>query len=119
MNSFDPPPFVPHPFFRGGHLQTIVPIRRGSDDHLPTVRHEVAVSDGDTITLHDDRPAEWVSGAPAMLLIHGLAGCHAAPYMIRLAQRFYRSRVTRVSDGYARLWRRHRDRESIDSRRAK
>lgn len=89
MNSFDPPPFHPHRFFRGGHLQTLASIRKNPAPNLPTVRHEVAVSDGDTIMLHDDRPQPWESGAPAMLLVHGLTGCYAAPYMLRLAQRFF------------------------------
>tara|TARA_R110002049_G_scaffold2750_4_gene21867 strand:- start:4493 stop:5479 length:987 start_codon:yes stop_codon:yes gene_type:complete len=61
----------------------------GSTPVLPTVRHEVAVSDGDRIILHEDKPPAWRTGQPAMLLIHGLTGCHAAPYMLRMAQRFF------------------------------
>jgi uncharacterized protein len=50
------PIFRPHPFVRGGHLQTIVGC------YLPTrlehraAEHHVPLADGDTIVLHDDGP---------------------------------------------------------------
>ncbi len=48
------------------------------------------VSDGDSIVLHEDLPSADLSKPhPAsVLLVHGLTGCHAAPYMVRLAHRF-------------------------------
>lgn len=38
--------------------------------------------------LHEDRPRGWKPGDRSMLLLHGLSGCHSAPYMLRLARRF-------------------------------
>ncbi|MDB4476581.1 alpha/beta fold hydrolase [Rhodopirellula sp.] len=88
MQEFEPPPFDPHPFFRGGHLQTIAATCQISADRLNPIQHRVPVSDGDSIVLHEDCPAGWVSGNQSILLVHGLSGCHAAPYMLRLAERF-------------------------------
>jgi uncharacterized protein len=82
------PEFRPHPFVRGGHAQTLVgnflPGRR-----VPyrAVRHSVRLDDGDTIVLHDDVPVGWRAGGPAALLVHGLAGSHLSPYMVRVAAR--------------------------------
>lgn len=93
MTEFQPPPFDPHLLFRGGHLQTIVSIRSTLGTDLMPKQHTVAVSDGDAIVLHDDCPPEWREGDESMLLIHGLAGCHAAPYMLRLADQLVRRGV--------------------------
>jgi predicted alpha/beta-fold hydrolase len=87
-SQFQPPHFQPHRVIRGGHLQTIVSLRVDQVTGLKPVRHRVEVSDGDAILLHEDRPAEWRPGDPSMLLLHGLSGCHSAPYMLRLARRF-------------------------------
>ena len=55
-----------------------------------TAAHQVDLPDGDAVVLHDNRPPGWAPHDPALLLIHGLCGCHTANYMIRLATRFYR-----------------------------
>lgn len=93
MTEFQPPPFDPHFLIRGGHLQTIVSIRSSLGTDLKPKRHTVTVSDGDAIVLHEDRPAGWRSGDGSMLLIHGLSGCHAAPYMLRLADQLTRQGI--------------------------
>ena len=90
MSDFEPPSFDPHRWIRGGHLQTLISIRAGAAITLQPQCHQVEVSDADAIMLHDDQPANWEPGSPAMLLVHGLSGCHAAPYMLRLADRFLR-----------------------------
>lgn len=90
MPEFDPPPFKPHALIRGGHLQTIVSIRSSVGTDLDPKQHIVAVSDGDEIVLHEDRPETWESGHGSILLVHGLSGCHAAPYMLRLASQMVR-----------------------------
>jgi predicted alpha/beta-fold hydrolase len=78
------PAFRPHPLVRGGHLQTILGC------YLPwqsipyrAVQHLVPLADGDKLVLHDDRPAVWQAGDPAVLMIHGLGGCHQSGYMRR------------------------------------
>ena len=68
MPQFQPPPFEPHRVIRGGHLQTILSIRAEYATGLDPVRHVVPVSDGDAIMLHEDRPANWRSGDPSILL---------------------------------------------------
>ena len=82
----DLPAFVPHPLFRGGHAQTLA----GAFLPGPRYRYRAALvrvplPDGDTLVLHDDRPAGWQTGDPAALLVHGLAGCHQSGYMERIA----------------------------------
>lgn len=80
----DFPTFRPHPLIRGGHLQTILgcylPWQR-----LPyqAVQHLVPLPDGDRLVLHDDRPTAWQAGDVAVLMIHGLGGCHLSGYMRR------------------------------------
>jgi predicted alpha/beta-fold hydrolase len=89
MNQFQPPPFDPHPVFRGGHLQTIVSIGSRMAKRLTPKQHIVPVTDGDAIVLHEDCPTTWQPGDRSILLVHGLSGCHAAPYMLRLASQFF------------------------------
>lgn len=90
------PPFRPHPWLRGGHRQTLAgalwPRRVGPS--RATLRW-VELPDGDRLALHDDAPetsssalstrGEKVPGA--VLLVHGLAGCHTSGYMVRIARR--------------------------------
>ncbi len=87
-STFAPPPFSPHRLLRGGHLQTVVAIRAQNVSGLEPARHVIEVSEGDAIMLHEDRPSGWQQGDRSILLLHGLSGCHAAPYMLRLARRF-------------------------------
>jgi predicted alpha/beta-fold hydrolase len=80
--------FIPHLLLRGGHAQTLAGILVRSGDFVETAtRREVLLDDGDRIVLHDDCPADWTAGGPTALLIHGLAGCHASPYMQRIARK--------------------------------
>ena len=88
MPEFQPPLFEPHPVFRGGHLQTIASVGASQVTGLRPRKRIVAVSQGDSIVLHDDCPPCWNKGDPSILLVHGLSGCHRAPYMLRLAKQF-------------------------------
>lgn len=82
------PPFVPHPLIRGGHLQTVLSLRQRQFRSLRPQLHWVALDDGDSLALHDDRPTGWVPGSASVMLVHGLCGCRDSPYMVRLAHRF-------------------------------
>ncbi len=78
--------FWPHPLLPSGHLQTLA----ASLLPAPKITYAakplpVDLGDGDTVVLHDDRPAGWRESAPAVLLVHGLCGSHAAPYMVRMS----------------------------------
>ena len=89
MTEFQPPEFRSHPLIRGGHLQTIFSVRSAAVLQSATTTHFVKLPDGDSIAVQEDCPESWQVGDPAMLLVHGLAGCHRSPYMIRLAKRFH------------------------------
>ena len=83
---FEFPPFRPHPLLRGGHVQTLAGMYLPGERIAYAARQcRVDLPDGDALVLHDDRPAGWDEGDPAVLLMHGLAGCHLSPYLVRLA----------------------------------
>ena len=82
------PLFRTHAFVRGGHLQTILSLRKPEAGPLnPTLRW-VDLEDGDQLAMHDDCPPLWRPGDPAVMLVHGLCGSRLSPYMVRLANRF-------------------------------
>ncbi|MGQ0633514.1 MAG: YheT family hydrolase [Planctomycetaceae bacterium] len=84
------PPFEPHPLVRGGHAQTLAAfLWRGEPFVERACRHLVDVPEGDRVVLHDDRPPTWSTGGRVALLIHGLAGCHASPYLQRLVGKLH------------------------------
>lgn len=84
--------FRPQRFLSNPHAQTIVPYFAGASPMFAaTVQHRVALPDADTIILHEDRSRE--TERSAALLIHGLGGCHASPYMCRLASKLIRRGV--------------------------
>jgi predicted alpha/beta-fold hydrolase len=96
----DLPPFEPHPWLRGGHAQTIVgrywPLPRPS---LDSSAHEIALPDGDRLLVLESTPPGWEGTRPTAMLVHGLAGCAEAPYMVRLASHLLAMgiRVVRVN----------------------
>jgi predicted alpha/beta-fold hydrolase len=80
------PHFRPHPLLATGHLQTLGGLfLPGPLEPYRARQHRVALADGDQIVLHDDCPAEWRPGDRTVLLLHGLAGCHASPHLQRVA----------------------------------
>jgi predicted alpha/beta-fold hydrolase len=89
----DVPRFRPHPLVRGGHLQTVLGTYWPSGPaDFPSTLLRVATPDGDMLAVHDDGPP---GGWPAVLLVHGLAGCHRSGYMVRCSAKL-RSRGVRV-----------------------
>ncbi len=88
MNSAPRPHFQPHFLLRLGHLQTLAGffLPRPAWDETAQ-RHVVPVSDGDQIVLHDDCPPQWQPADRTALLVHGLSGSHASPYMMRIARK--------------------------------
>ena len=90
MKSDAFPEFQSHRLLRNGHAQTLAGI------YLPwrravycAVQHEVELPDGDVLVLHDDCPPTWKPGDRIALLMHGLAGCHQSPYMIRISSKLF------------------------------
>ncbi len=94
------PAFEPLRWLKGGHAQTIVgrywptPWTR-----LESTSHEVGLPDGDRLVVLESTPEGWDRSRPTAVLIHGLAGCANAPYVVRLGARLVRLgiRVVRVN----------------------
>src|SRR5262245_47848128 len=96
----EPPTFEPHPWLRGGHAQTIAGRYWPSPGRgLAATSHELALDDGDRLLLLESTPPGWGPTRPTAMLVHGLAGCAEAPYMVRLGVRLVRLgiRVVRVN----------------------
>ncbi len=88
MNSAHLPPFRPHPLLRSGHAQTLAGMfLQGKRLPYSAKGHEVPLTDGDALMLHDDLPQGWRQGDRTAVLVHGMAGCHGSPYMWRVADR--------------------------------
>ncbi|MEM9646670.1 MAG: alpha/beta fold hydrolase [Planctomycetota bacterium] len=101
---FASPEYRPSNVYVGGHLQTLATLRPKRLPALNPRRHVIKLSDHDAVVLHEDQPRLDTIGsrslpasskrvedtAPAVLLVHGLCGCHAAAYMIRMADRLTR-----------------------------
>ncbi|WP_254506980.1 YheT family hydrolase [Anatilimnocola floriformis] len=82
------PSFRPHPWVRGGHLQTILGCYFFHQTITYTAtQHRVTLDDGDAIVVHDDRPQKWQPNDPVALLVHGLGGSHQSGYMQRCAKK--------------------------------
>jgi hypothetical protein len=78
--------FRPHPLMPGPHLQTILGMLLPSHaSNLPTECHEVALPDGDRLAMHVDRADPKNDRRQVIVLVHGLAGCHASGYVSRTA----------------------------------
>jgi hypothetical protein len=86
--------FRPHLLLPGGHLQTLY-AALGSRTSIPyrAKQHVIAVSHGDQLVLHEDRPDSWRPGGLCAVLIHGLCGCHGSPYMVRMAHKLSEKNV--------------------------
>jgi predicted alpha/beta-fold hydrolase len=96
----DVPPFEPHPWFRGGHAQTIAGrYLPGRPLRLPSTYHEINLPDGDRLSVLESIPAGARPEDPSALLVHGLAGDARAPYLVRVAIRLVSAgvRVVRMN----------------------
>lgn len=83
-----PRSFRPIPLLHNPHMQTIVGfVWKGRSFRYPTRRHELQLSDGDRLVLHDSMPPDWRDGDPIVLLIHGMGGDHKSGYVQRVAAR--------------------------------
>lgn len=81
-------PFEAPWWLRSGHAQTLAGAYWPS--RLPKYRaiaRQVNLHDGDAVIVHDDCPADWRPGSPAVLLAHGLGGSSLSPLLVRLADK--------------------------------
>ena len=80
----DVPEFQPAFGIRNPHLQTLYGALRPARPRIVgTVQRKLRFADGDFAVLHDDKPHHWSRGGHAVLLMHGLSGCHQSGYMAR------------------------------------
>ncbi len=94
------PPFVPHPWLRGGHSQTVVARYLGGDRRrIDATSHIVELLDGDRLLILESVPRFWQPSHPTALLVHGLAGSADAGYIVRVGERLMRMgiRVVRMN----------------------
>lgn len=94
------PAFEPHPWLRSGHAQTVVGryLANGARQ-LNATGHVIELEDGDQLFVLDSIPDGWSAGDPGAVLVHGLAGCADASYLVRFARRLLRLgiRVVRMN----------------------
>lgn len=82
------PKFKSLPFISGGHRQTLAAfLVKGKRPPYRAVQHTFDLDDFDRTILHDDCPPGWTDADPVALMLHGLAGCHASDYMVRIASK--------------------------------
>ena len=82
------PPFDPHPWLKGPHLQTIVARFWPWPRHkLPSTYAEVDLGDGDRTSVLESIPEGWSPGDPSAILVHGLGGCARSPYVVRVGKK--------------------------------
>lgn len=94
MFAADFPTFRPHRWAQSGHAQTVVATyHRTKRFPYGATPHEIHLPDGDLVMLHEDCPEDWRNGARVVLLVHGLAGCHGSPYLVRTAAKLNRHGV--------------------------
>jgi predicted alpha/beta-fold hydrolase len=81
------PQFEPHPLVKGPHAQTILGRYMGGEElRLAATGHEVLLPDGDRLLVLESVPSGWEPTSPSAVLIHGLAGCADANYVVRVSQ---------------------------------
>lgn len=82
------PDFVPHPWLRNAHLQTVLGrFVLGPRVTVPSTSHEIELGDGDRLVVFESIPPNWRVGNPTALIVHGLAGSAQSPYAVRVAAR--------------------------------
>ena len=80
------PEFRPHALLTSGHAQTLAgAFWKGSVGSYRARQHVISLPDGDRVLLHDDSPPSWQPPRRVALLIHGLGGSYASPYVSRIA----------------------------------
>ena len=102
------PDFHPAAFLRCRHRQTLASVYLpGVKFIYQAVRHLVSLPDGDQLVLHDDCPNGWSDGDRAVLLIHGLVGCHGSPYQMRISGKLWPTGSPRIPSGSERQRRKY------------
>lgn len=91
--------FTPYPGLASPHLQMCVSYFTPPGTPPPSSSELIPLSDGDQLCCEISTPLHWQEHHKTLVLVHGLGGSHASPYMIRLARKFYAHnyRVVRIN----------------------
>ena len=82
------PPFRPMRGFGNRHAQTICSLYYPYEvPEYDATQHHIDVEPTDRVVLHDDAPADWNEQDRAVLILHGLTGCHRSGHIARIADR--------------------------------
>lgn len=80
-----------------GHVQTLASFfLRGPVSVKQPQSYVVPLADEDRLVIHDDQPRAWITGDRIAILIPGLCGCHASPYIRRIAMRLRRHGIRTI-----------------------
>ena len=97
INLDEVPAFVPHPWIKGGHRQTIAArLWSWPRPRLESTYAEVDVGGGDRLSVLESVPERWQPGDPLAIVVHGLGGCARSPYVVRVGQRLVNQVGARV-----------------------
>jgi hypothetical protein len=88
--------FYPFPLLADRHAQTIIAAQISLAISPPSTTRVIPLPDGDQLALEVSTPPTWQPTDPTVVLIHGLCGCHASPYMIRMAHKLWSSGIRAV-----------------------
>ena len=89
--------FKQHPLLCSGHLQTIAGRYLNGDNSLRHTRYlEVALPDGDRLSLPANHPGSRSPVQKVIVFAHGLGGDADSRYMVRVASMFYRRGWTTI-----------------------
>ena len=82
--------FHPLPGMASAHLQMIAATFLPSGDPPPSQSLHIELGQGDRLSCEISTPPHWKGIDSTIVLVHGMGGCHASSYMIRLARKLYR-----------------------------
>jgi hypothetical protein len=88
--------FEPFPLLTNKHLQTILPSFLPREKEPPSRTTLVHLEDGDKLALEVATPASWQPKHGTVVLVHGLASAHCAPYMARIAYKLFQRGIRSV-----------------------
>lgn len=89
-------PFTPLPLFDTGVAQTLAGSLLQFQMPLRSISEYISLGDGDATTAEISTPPEWKVTDTTMVLIHGLAGSHTSPYLVRISKRLYKMGIRSV-----------------------
>jgi predicted alpha/beta-fold hydrolase len=93
----DHPPFRPFKPIHLPHFQTVGAFfLRGKQSTYSATKRIVNLFDGDRLVIHDDKPANWITGDRIVILLHGYCGCYHSPYMRRTTDKLHRRGIRTI-----------------------